>query len=168
MRFLFITLLFLFKQLRCDSIFISTDSSVVSTTTSYSFFYFVETDLTPVVGSNFSITLPSEYASRLTNGNTTCTVTWSLPITVPSVSCSLSDMLITVQGLFSSAVTFQAANGDYFDVRVDNILNPYSAVTPGNFIARTTVSGGTITATGQVSSPFSAGSMTCSIATSPT
>lgn len=102
-------LILLINSQTSDTLFINpSTSSVVSTVTDYQIYYSNAQPITPVTGSSLTITFPNDYQGRL--GVTPCTVTVSLFLdgSTPTATCSFSNLVLTIDGLFTTGTTYTA------------------------------------------------------------
>lgn len=160
---IFLTLLMLISSQ--DTLFINpSTSSDVSTITDYQIYYSNNQAITPITGSSLTLTFPSDYQGRL--GVTPCTVTIFnfLDGSTPSATCSFSNLVLTINGLFTTGDTYPA--NSLLWLYIDGIRNPATTQQTGSFSLGMTLNSGPYPVTTD-GSYCSAGTMSCSLSTNP-
>lgn len=122
---------FLLLVLACCQPFMAatpTDSKA-SETTDYTFELYQDLDYTVPAGSAIIITFPAEFQPVVVDGPYVCLVSaWIDSTAIPSISCALSGLTITISGGFPTTVT--ALANTYYSIIVEGLHNPlYSGTT---------------------------------------
>jgi hypothetical protein len=158
----------LINRVNCSDILsISPSVYQVSTQANYQVFLLTTADIMPLIGSTITISFPSDYQGRLTA--VPCSINiinWPSSIgTVPSLTCSFTNLVLTISNAFTTGETYPSGNPFIFEVV--GPTNPFSTQKTGTFTLGFTLDSGMYSATADGFS-CQAGTMTCSLSTSPT
>jgi hypothetical protein len=148
-----------------DVLFINPQtSSDVSTITDYQVYYSNALAITPVLGSSMTIIFPSDYQGRLGVVACSATILNFFDGNTPTPTCSFSNLVLTISGLFTTGGTYAA--GSLLWMYIDGIRNPLTTQQTGSFTLGMTLDSGPYTTTVD-GVTCNAGAMTCSLSTNP-